>query len=1032
MGRITSSVGLVSGLPIADTVDQLVAISARPRDFLIQRTDALRAEQVAITDLTASVIGVQFSVQGLGNDSLFDRRTVASSDESLVSTTTTGNPDLGTFQFTPIQQAQKHQLLSSGFASKDEPVGTGEVSIRFGGSVSKAVSLEQLNSGAGVERGKIRLTDRSGESAVIDLRFAQTIDDVLNAINGSDTTNVTATAKGDSIRLVDNTGQTVSNLQVQEVAGGNTAADLGLASVNVGASEADGSDILGLYGDQALATLNDGRGVRFSAATADLEVTVSDGTTLEVDFQAQSKGDTAASGTTTAANGVNAEVLFTSVGTGSSFDGYDVTFVNDDEVTVGSELVEVDTVSKTLKFSIDEGNTRAVDIIQALNNDTTANQIFTASIPTTGDGTGRIGVSDTAQTSGGAPTTNDEATVAEVLATINAIDPTKLEARISADGDHIELVDLSGGAGSFTVSNLFSGYTAEDLGLTTTASGGVISGTRRFAGLKTVLLDSLGGGPGLDTLGVLALTDRSGATANVDLSTAETLQDVLDSINAAGIGITAAVNQPQNGIALKDTSAGTGNLIIANGDATNTADSLQLTTDAAVSSVNSGNLNLQTFHEGISLDSLRGGKGIRAGSFLVTDSDGNVSAVNLKTSSVETVGDVLDLLNGLGLGIEARINDSGDGIALVDTVGGSGELTVTDEGSGNAAADLKIEGVATSVDINGTPTQVIDGSTAIRVTLDAEDTLQDLVDRINEQSPDVAAGIFSSGGGTKPFRITLASQISGAAGGLVIDATSLGASFQESVAAQDALLLVGNADSAIGAAIASSSTDEFTDILEGVTLQVNGTSTEQVTVTVERTDDPIVSQIGLFVKQFNALQDKLDDVTFFDAETNTKGILFGSGATLRIETSFANLLTSRYRGFGSVQSMEELGISLNDKGRLEFNQQRFRNAYTANPDDVRKLFTTDDTGIAAKFNKVAEQLAGVTNSTLIGRSSALQVTIESNSARILTLNAALERERETLLTQFFRLEETLATLQSNQTAISQIQPISLASNTTTR
>ena len=1024
MGRITSSVGLVSGLPIQDTVDQLMAISARARDILLKRTEALKAEQVAVTDLTASVIGVQFAVQGLGKESLFDRRTVTSGDESLLSTTTTGTADLGTFQFTPVQQAQKHQLLSSGFASKNDPVGAGQISIRFGGSVSKPVALEHLNSGAGVERGKIRVTDRSGETAVIDLRFARTIDDVLKAINSSDTTNVTATADGDGIRLIDNTGETTSNLRVQEVAGGNTAADLGLAAINVAADEAVGGDIISLYEDLELSQLNDGRGVRLSSATSDLEVTLSDGTTLEVDFLAQAKGDTAATGTTTAANGVNAEVLFTSVGTGSAFDGYDVSFVHDDHVTVGNESVEINTVTKKLTFRIDEGNTRAVDIVRALNNDATAKNTFTASIPASGDGTARIDVTDSAQTSGGAPTNREETTIADVLATINAADPSKLEARLSVDGDRIELVDLTSGGGSFTVSSLIGGSVAEDLGLTRTASEGVISGTRRLAGLKTVLLDSLGGGPGLAPLGVLSLTDRSGATANVDLSSAETLQDILTAINGAGLGITAKINQAQNGLALSDNSGGSGNLIVANGDATNTADTLQLTSDAAISSVSSGDLNLQTFHEGLLLDSLNNGKGIRSGSFLVTDSDGKAGAINLRASGAKTVGDVLDLLNGLGIAIKARVNDSGDGILLVDTAGGNGELTVSNAGNGNAATDLRLASDASTIDVNGTPTQVIDGSTAIRVTLDDDDTLQDLVDRVNEQSPAVAAGIFSSGGGTKPFRITLASQISGVEGALVVDASSLGASFQESVAAQDALLLVGGADSAAGAALASSATDDFADLLNGVTLHVNGASTEQVTVTVAKTVDPIVSQAKLFVAQYNALQDKLDGLTFFDPEANTKGILFGSGATLRIETSLANMVTSRYRGFGSVQSLEQLGISVNDKGRLEFKEQQFRAAYAANSEDVQSLFTTPDTGIAAKFNTIADQLAGVANSTLIGQSSALQVKIDNNTARVRDLNVSLQRERETLLEQFYRLEETISQLQSSQSAIAQIQPIS--------
>lgn len=1028
MGRITSSVGLVSGLPIEETVNQLIAISARPRDNLLSRTEALQKEQVAINELTASVIGVQFSVQSLGNESLFDRRTVTASDESLLSATSTGKPDLGTFQFTPVQQAQKHQLLSSGFATKDKPVGEGEVSIRFGGSVNQPIALDQLNAGAGVERGKIRITDRSGETATIDLRFAQTIDDVLAAINASDSISVTATAGGDGIKLVDNSGQTTSNLRVQEVAGGNTAADLGLGAINVAADSTVGSDIVSLYEDLELSQLNDRLGVRFSSATADLEVTLSDGSTVEVDFLAQSKGDTAATATTTAVNGVNAEVLFTSVGVGANFDGYDISFVHDDDITVGNETVAVDTVSKTLTFNIKDGSTRAVDIVQALNEDETANQIFTAAIPATGDGTARIDLSDTAQTSGGAPATNEETTIGDLLATINAVDPSKLEARISFSGDGIELVDLTSGANSFTVASLFDGSVAEDLGLTTAESGGVISGKRRLAGLKTVLLDTLGGGPGLDPLGVLSLTDRSGATANVDLSSAETLNDVLDAINGAGIGILAEVNQAQNGIQLKDSSGGSGNLIVANGDATNTADTLQLAIDSATSSVDSGDLNVRTYHAGIRLDELNNGDGIRAGSFLVTDSSGQKGAINLRASGAKTVGDVLDLLNSLGIGIEARVNDSGDGIAIIDTAGGSGDLSVTNEGSGKAATDLKLARSATTVDINGSPTQVIDGSTAIRVTLDADDTLQDLVDRINEQSPNVTAGIFSSGSGSKPFRITLASQISGVAGELVVDASSLGASFQDSVAAQDALLLVGSPDSAVGAALASSSSNEFDDILEGVTLHVNGATTEEVSVTVARTNDPVVSQVKLFVSQYNALQDKLDELTFFDPDNNRKGLLFGSGATLRIETGLANLVTTRHFGFGSVQSLQQLGVGLNDEGRLEFNEQRFRDAYTANPQEVQDFFTTEDTGIADKFNALTEQLAGVSNSTLIGRSTALQNTIESNANRILDLNKALERERETLLEQFFRLEEVISQLQANQTAIAQIQPISLLSN----
>ena len=45
MGRITSSVGLISGLPTTDIINQLMAIQARPRDLLQSRTQTLQQQQ---------------------------------------------------------------------------------------------------------------------------------------------------------------------------------------------------------------------------------------------------------------------------------------------------------------------------------------------------------------------------------------------------------------------------------------------------------------------------------------------------------------------------------------------------------------------------------------------------------------------------------------------------------------------------------------------------------------------------------------------------------------------------------------------------------------------------------------------------------------------------------------------------------------------------------------------------------------------------------------------------------------------------
>ncbi len=141
-----------------------------------------------------------------------------------------------------------------------------------------------------MQRGKIRITDRSGASAVIDLSFARNVDDVLNAINGSTDINVTATVVGDSFKLTDNSGGS-GNLKVQDVSGGKTAANLGIDNIDVAANSATGSDVFTLSSKTVLSTLNDGTGVQLKTGN-DLSVALADGSTVGVDLgSAKTLGD---------------------------------------------------------------------------------------------------------------------------------------------------------------------------------------------------------------------------------------------------------------------------------------------------------------------------------------------------------------------------------------------------------------------------------------------------------------------------------------------------------------------------------------------------------------------------------------------------------------------------------------------------------------------------------------------------------------------------------------------------------------------
>jgi flagellar hook-associated protein 2 len=1132
MGRITSSVGLATGFPIQETVDKLIALQARRRDLLVNQNKKIDGQRTAITTLTAQLVAIQIQIKRLASPSVFTQRTVTSSNADLLDATSTGSPQIGQYQFTPLQTAQAQQLQSSRFTSATQPLGAGAFTFRFGGFLDTGLGLDVLNGGDGFTPGKIRITDRGGTSADIDLSLARNIDDVLTAINSNQSIGVRATVHNDSVRLIDETGLAVANLKVEEI-GGTTAASLGLAGIDVAASQADGQDIVTLFDDLGLSQLNDGNGVRFDGFLGDLRITVRDGSRLDIDFDKLASAGTFAEATTKGVASPDAAIVFRAKAPGPESAGVQISFVDDPEITAGSESVEYDNEAKTLTFHIDEGattgnniiaalaknetaaaafsakvaegsngtglisasdgtitagprssattpggpnaplvfqaitpgaeydkvairfvndaavtqgnetvvyddtnplnrqlifhiaegGTTANDIIAALERDPTAAALFTATNAGDSTGAGLVSVSDTATTSGGAlvaaSTKSGDLTIGEVLGAINAAAPDKLRASLGAN-NNLVLTDLSSDSGfQFTVEQLNGSHAAEDLGIDVAAGGATIEGRHLLSGLKTSLLDRLNGGTVHGTLGVINLTDRSGATASVDLSAAHTIDDILEAINTAGVGIAARVNDARNGILLTDTTGSTaGPLIVANGDATNTADTLGLTINAAESSKSSGTLRRQVLSEATSLAALNGGAGVSFGTVNITDSSGATKTLTID-AQVETVGDVLEAINQLGLALEARINDAGDGILLVSTATSGTSLKV-EEGNSSTASDLGLLAEAKTVTIDGADRQVIEGSTTRRIELSDTDTLEDLVRKINESSSRVRASIFHDGSTVKPYRFTLFNQSSGRAGELSWDTSETSFTLEQSVAARDALLQIGAGSSGV---VASSNSNTFTGVLPDVSLTVKGSSAEPVTIDVAPTDANLKTAVKDFVDAYNKVRDKIKELTRFDEATETAAILQGDGRVLRVESDLNFLVSGRIVGAGVFQTLESVGISINDNGTLKLDETKLSEQFDRDPAGITEFFSKKDTGVSARFDKLVEQLAGVGDTVLVGRIAVLSHKIDQNNQRIESWNARLEKQRERLLKSFQRSETIIAKLQSTLGSLNSIAPL---------
>lgn len=1048
MSSIQSSVGLISGINIEDTVNQLIAISARSRTNLQSRNVGIQQEQAAVGTLSATLLALQFTTNNLQTDA-FDARSVTSSDESSATVTVQedATPSKGSFSFTSLQTSSAQQLVSDPIIDPSSGIGTGDLSIRFGGHLGKGVELGTLNGGEGFDTGKIKLTDKSGNSAVIDLRAAQTVDDVIKTINSSTDIDVIASTDGDSFVLTDDSGGT-GNLRVQEIGVGTTAASLGLTSLSVNGDVSTGADVQYLGSGTQLSTLNRGAGVSISDASEidDLTITFVGESAVGVDL------------------------------TGASTLGDVVDLINNDDDLTGKLTAAISSDGSRLELTA-IGN----DIEEITSSGTTAEDLGIATTTTTttlsgnrligglqdtlladlngGNGfdLGTITISDSDGGTADIDLSSAE-TLEEILSLINDEAGVDVTASINDNGDGIQIEDNTSGGNTFEIADFADGKTtATNLGLVDGTSGSLSdSGSLNLATIQeNTKLDTLNGGSGIDVSDIY-ITDSNGnrRLVNLDSSTdAESIGDVIDMINGLdGLDVVASLNATGDGLLLTDTGDGDGTLKVEeDGNGGTTAADLRILgnsseTDGSdqqiIDGTTSFSIDLSDLNGAGSeteLATLNGGDGIDLGTIYIRpasiDPTDDAEAIEngdarggftVTLNDASTLQDVIDEINSAataaGFDVTAELNGDGTGLEITDSTAGNFQLAISDLGSNTTASDLKIAGTAPNT-INDT--QTLSGAGLID-TGDAElGALGDLVERINELSAGVTASVFQDASG---YRLSITADEPGSANELLIGSSLGGLSFTEVSEARDAAIAYGSATDGSGGISIFSESNTFNDVISGVDLTITKASTDPITVEVSEDSSQVVNSVQSFVDAYNSVRTNLDRATSFDEETFQTGVLFGTTVALQVDTDLARIASGSFSVGGSFTSLGSIGIDVNSDGTLSLNQSELQEAFNDNPNDLEQLFLDETFGIAARFDSAISRLAGEDNSLLDRRTDSLTQKVTDNNSTIESMTARLEVERESMLLEFYLLEQTIAQLQANQTAIGDIQPITIANS----
>ncbi len=197
-----------------------------------------------------------------------------------------------------------------------------------------------------------------------------------------------------------------------------------------------------------------------------------------------------------------------------------------------------------------------------------------------------------------------------------------------------------------------------------------------------------GGGQPLDQTSGLQIVN-GGSAYNIDISQCRTVQDLLNTINGAGAGVLAGINQAGTGIQVQSRLSGCDFSIGENGGATATQLGLRtLSADTPLSDLNYG--------QGVSLGQSTAGGSDTAQDFTITRADGVSMTIDL--SGCQTIGDVLNSINSNAQNtpavfdgppaLVAQLSPQGNGIELVDDSVGTGKLTVSQASGSGAAVDL--------------------------------------------------------------------------------------------------------------------------------------------------------------------------------------------------------------------------------------------------------------------------------------------------------------------------------------------------------
>ena len=364
----------------------------------------------------------------------------------------------------------------------------------------------------------------------------------------------------------------------------------------------------------------------------------------------------------------------------------------------------------------------------------------------------------------------------------------------------------------------------------------------------------------------------------------------------------------------------------------------------------------------------------------------------------------------------------------------SGSRITTDDGAFTSSTDAVLSTGAGSLTFD------VGGSDSFTIDVTAGMTLTQLREAINNADDNfgVTANIIDTGTSAGP-RLVYSSSETGEGNDLVITNDTGAAELDRlSTTGGTGNISAANIQSAQNAIAyidgieVQSESNEFENTIQNVSFEVNEVSPKDANGELQATTleigydkEGLEEKIRDFVDNYNSLIDEINTLTRYgESELEEDGALAGDSLLRGIQTSMANIVGGNVSA-SSLGGLFQVGIEFNDDGKLEIGttdfglgtgEDRLEDALEDNFDEIAKLFTDENEGIATRLYEFADEYTSYGGLTSLREQTAKDNRDELYDERE-TLELRMQSYEDTLRSKYLNLDQTVAQLNQTSSAL---------------